>query len=131
MKKWFQLLIFFFLTSLSLLGQTNRKTLNYQAVIVDPKAIEIPGENISGQPLSNGKVCLKFSLINSDGGIDYEETQQTKTDEYGLVSLEIGLGSNITGVYKNFQSIIWDSNLKSLKVSVSFDGCSTFKEVSK
>jgi hypothetical protein len=131
MKKWFQHLIFFFLTSLSLLGQTNRKTLNYQAVIVDPKAIEIPGENISGQPLSNGKVCLKFSLINSDGGIDYEETQQTKTDEYGLVSLEIGLGSNITGVYKNFQSIIWDSNLKSLKVSVSFDGCSTFKEVSK
>jgi hypothetical protein len=131
MKKWFQLLIFFFLSSLSLLGQTNRKTLNYQAVIVDPKAIEIPGENISGQPLSNGKVCLKFSLINSDGGIDYEETQQTKTDEYGLVSLEIGLGSNITGVYKNFQSIIWDSNLKSLKVSVSFDGCSTFKEVSK
>ena len=129
--KNFKLLIFLFIaSSISTFAQTNRKTLNYQAVIIDPKAIDIPGENITGQALSNGKVCMKFSLLSSSGGLEYEETQQSTTDEFGLVSLEIGRGSNVAGIYKNFESIVWNANLKSLKVSVSFDGCSSFKQVS-
>ena len=54
-----------------LLGQTNKKTLNYQAVILDPKAIDIPGASITGQPLNKGNVCLRFSLLNTQGGVDY------------------------------------------------------------
>ena len=34
------------LLSLSTFAQTSKKTLNYQAVILDPKAIDIPGANI-------------------------------------------------------------------------------------
>ena len=118
-----------------LLGQTNKKTLNYQAVILDPKAIDIPGASIVGQPLNKGKVCLRFSLLNAQGGLDYEETQQVTTDEYGLVNVAIGTGSqaqasNSTSIYKSFESIVWNSSVKSLKVSVSYDGCSSFKQVS-
>jgi hypothetical protein len=118
-----------------LLGQTNKKTLNYQAVILDPKAIDIPGASIVGQPLNKGKVCLRFSLLNAQGGLDYEETQQVVTDEYGLVNVAIGTGSqaqasNSTSIYKSFESIVWNSSVKSLKVSVSYDGCSSFKQVS-
>lgn len=117
-----------------LLAQTNKKTLNYQAVILDPKAIDIPGASITGQPLNNGKVCLRFSLLNAQGGLDYEETQQVTTDEYGLVNVAIGNGtqasSNSTSIYKSFESIVWTSSIKSLKVSVSFDGCNSFKQVS-
>jgi len=128
-----QLLI---LSSLAgLLGQTNKKTLNYQAVILDPKAIDIPGASIVGQPLSKGNVCLRFSLLNAQGGLDYEETQQVTTDEYGLVNVAIGAGvqaqtGNSTTIYKSFESVVWNSSVKSLKVSVSYDGCNSFKQVS-
>jgi hypothetical protein len=120
---------------LSTYAQTSKKTLNYQAVILDPKAIDIPGASITGQPLNKGNVCLRFSLLNAQGGLDYEETQQVTTDEYGLVSVAIGAGaqaqaSNSTSIYKSFDSVMWNSSVKSLKVSVSYDGCSSFKQVS-
>ena len=118
------------LISLSTFAQTNKKTLNYQAVILDPKAIDIPGASLSGQPLSKGKVCLKFSFVNALGNVDYEETQQTTTDEYGLVSLAVGTGTYNGGTYKNFESIVWDANVKSMRVAVSYDGCTSFKQVS-
>lgn len=123
------------LLSLSTFAQTSKKTLNYQAVILDPKAIDIPGASITGQPLNKGNVCLRFSLLNAQGGLDYEETQQVTTDEYGLVSVAIGAGaqaqaSNSTSIYKSFDSVLWNSNVKSLKVSVSYDGCNSFKQVS-
>jgi hypothetical protein len=123
------------LVSLSSFGQTSKKTLNYQAVILDPKAIDIPGANIVGQPLNKGNVCLRFSLLNAEGGLDYEETQSFTTDEYGLVSVAIGAGAqaqtgNSTSIYKSFESIVWNASVKSLKVSVSYDGCNSFKQVS-
>ncbi len=135
--KNFKHLLFITISFLSLnaYAQTNRKTLNYQAVILDPKAIDIPGASITGQPLNKGNVCLRFSLLNAQGGLDYEETQQVTTDEFGLVSVAIGTGSqaqagNSTSVYKSFESIVWNASVKSLKVSVSYDGCSSFKQVS-
>jgi hypothetical protein len=117
------------------LGQNTKKTLNYQAVILDPKAIDIPGASIVGQPLNKGNVCLRFSLLNAQGGLDYEETQQVTTDEYGLVNVAIGAGAqaqtgNSTSIYKSFESIVWNASVKSLKVSVSYDGCNSFKQVS-
>ena len=129
------LLLLACLVSMSSFGQTSKKTLNYQAVILDPKAIDIPGANIVGQPLNKGNVCLRFSLLNAEGGLDYEETQSFTTDEYGLVSVAIGAGAqaqtgNSTSIYKSFESIVWNASVKSLKVSVSYDGCNSFKQVS-
>ena len=117
----------------SALGQTSKKTLNYQAVILDPKAIDIPGTHIIGQPLNKGNVCLRFSLLNSMGGLDYEETQQITTDAYGLVNVLIGAGAqaqSINSTYKSFDRVVWTSNVKSLQVSVSYDGCNNFNLVS-
>ncbi len=121
------------LVSLSALGQTSKKTLNYQAVILDPKAIDIPGTPIIGQPLNKGNVCLRFSLLNAQGGLDYEETQQITTDAYGLVNVLIGAGAQAqssNSTYKSFESVVWTSNVKSLQVSVSYDGCNNFNMVS-
>ena len=126
------LIIILSLFSLGALAQGNKKTLNYQAVILDPKAIDIPGASIVGQPLNKGNVCLRFSLLNAQGGLDYEETQQVTTDEYGLVSVNIGVGTqgSSNSIYKSFESMVWNSSVKSLKVSVSYDGCNSFKQVS-
>jgi uncharacterized coiled-coil protein SlyX len=130
--------LFFILTclvSLSALGQTSKKTLNYQAVILDPKAIDIPGASIIAQPLYKGNVCLRFSLLNAQGGLDYEETQQITTDAYGLVNVSIGAGTqaqteNSTSIYKSFERVVWNSAVKSLQVSISYDGCNNFSQVS-
>ena len=131
MKKHIFLTLLFSITCfVGIFGQSAKKSLNYQAVILDPKPIDIPGASLVGQPLSKGKVCLKFSLVNAQGSVDYEETQQTTTDEYGLVSLSIGTGTYSSGTYKSFESIVWDANVKSMKVAVSYDGCNTFKQVS-
>jgi hypothetical protein len=131
MKKNLFLTLFFCLVTLvGLYGQSAYKSLNYQAVILDPKPIDIPGASLTGQPLSKGKVCLKFTFLNLEGNVDYEEFQETTTDEYGLVSLSVGKGTFIAGIYKNFQSIVWDANMKSMKVAVSYDGCNSFKQVS-
>ncbi len=134
MKK-FILILACILSGLQAFAQS--KAISYQAVIMDPNQIEIPGQNIVGQPLSNGNVCLRFSIMNADGSIDYEEVQSTKTDEFGLVSLAIGGGNSTnspakitvlnTGKYNDFSSIKWDSNRKSLKVALSFDNCNSFK----
>ena len=131
MKKNLYLAIILSLSTLfNLLGQTTKKSLNYQAVILDPKSIDIPGASLSGQPLSKGKVCLKFTFVNAQGTVDYEEIQQTTTDEYGLVSISVGTGTYNAGTYKNFENIVWDANVKSMKVAVSYDGCNSFKQVS-
>jgi len=126
------LIIVLSLFSFGALAQANKKTLNYQAVILDPKAIDIPGASIVGQPLNKGNVCLRFSLLNAQGGLDYEETQQVTTDEYGLVNVAIGNGTqgSNNSIYKSFESVAWNSSVKSLKVSVSYDGCNSFKQVS-
>lgn len=111
--------------------------MNYQAVILDPKSIDIPGAKIQGQALNKGMVCLKFSLLNASGALDYEETQQVMTDEFGLVNINIGAGTsaqiqanNSTSTYSNFERIVWNEQVKSLQVRVSYDGCKNFVQVS-
>ena len=103
-----------------------QKGLSYQAVIVDPNTIEIPGQVITGAPLANGKVWIRFSLI-SKTGVEYEEVQQTVTDEFGLVNLTIGLGTPSIG---KFDALVWDASLKRLRVAVNFTGTGTYTEVS-
>ncbi len=123
----FYISILMILCSAQLLAQN--KGINYQAVILDPKAIDVPGVAITGQPLSNGNVCIKFT-INHASVVEYEEVQQTKTDEYGLVNLIIGAGkATSNSKIKAFDSIIWDSKTANLMVSVSFDNCMNYQVV--
>ncbi|MHA8051848.1 beta strand repeat-containing protein, partial [Aquirufa sp. ROCK-SH2] len=123
------LTIVFILISLATFAQ--KKGMNYQAVIIDPKAIDIPGVAITGQPLVNSDVCIKFGILKGST-IEFEEVQKTKTDDFGLVNLTIGSGTKTSLVtkYNTFESIVWDATIKSLQVSVSFDNCATFQQVS-
>lgn len=102
--------------------------LNYQAVILDPNPIYMPGNNFNGQPLANKAIELKFSLYN---GLrkDYEETQNTETDDYGLINVTIGKGQKI-GI-TNFDEVNWSDTLHILLVEVKFPSASTFTEISR
>jgi hypothetical protein len=51
-----------------------------------------------------------------------------------LINLTIGnanASGNNSGIYKSFNQIVWDTQVKDLKVSVSFSGCTNFIQVSK
>ena len=125
---------------ISFLSFGQKKGINYQAVILDPNPLDIPGNQITGQPFQKGKVAIKFT-ISSTKGVDYTEIQQTETDEFGLINLTIGLAptngslssnsSSETGAkYSTFDAIVWDEYIKNLAVSVSFNNGKTFTEVS-
>ncbi|MHA8094441.1 beta strand repeat-containing protein [Aquirufa lenticrescens] len=102
----------------------SQKGISYQAVILDPNKIEIPGQDITGQPLANGNVWVKFTILS--GSItQFEEVQQTKTDAYGLVNLLIGSVSSAS-----FNALVWDAPQKSLQVSVSFNQGASYTKVS-
>jgi hypothetical protein len=116
-------LLLFVLLFISVVANA-QKGISYQAVILDPAKIEIPGSDISGQPLANGNVWVKFAIV-SGTTLQFEEIQQTKTDAYGLVNLTIGSVASTA-----FNAITWDANQKSLQVYVSFDNGSSYTKVS-
>mgnify|MGYP000163786556 CR=1 FL=1 len=120
MKKYLFSLILLFVSYLGF----SQKGLSYQAVILDPEKIEIPGQDISGQPLVNGDVWLKFSIYNGTT-LQFEEVQKTKSDSYGLVNLLIGSVSSAS-----FNSLVWDSSQKSLQVYVSFNQGVSYTKIS-
>ena len=102
----------------------SQKGISYQAVILDPNKIEIPGQDITGQPFVNGNVWVKFTIL-SGNTTQFEEVQQTQTDAYGLVNLLIGSVSSAS-----FNALVWDATQKSLQVSVSFNQGASYTKVS-
>lgn len=122
----------FLLQCIALFSLGQSKGINYQAVIIDPKPIEIPGIPITGQVLQSTKVVMRFTL-KTNSFIDFEEIHQTQTDSYGLINLTIGEGkplSTSNARFKSFDSIEWDSKLKNLIAFISFDNGNSFTEVS-
>jgi hypothetical protein len=109
----------------SLLGYA-QKGISYQAIILDPKPIEIPGQDITGQPFVNGQVSLKFRIYSANLVQEFEEVHTTQTDAFGMVNVLIGSVSPAP-----FSGLIWDSKQKSLHVLVSFDQGGTYTKVSE
>lgn len=116
-------LLLFILLFISVVANA-QKGISYQAVILDPAKIELPGQDIAGQPLVNGNVWVKFAII-SGTSIQFEEVQQTKTDAYGLVNLTIGSLASTA-----FNAMTWDATQKSLQVFVSFNNGASYTKVS-
>jgi hypothetical protein len=113
---------------ISLFSFGQKTGINYQAVILDPNPISMPGNNYSGQPLANSAIQLRFSLF-SGTRLDYQETQTTQTDEYGIINALIGKGIKITP--NSFDAVLWNDTLKTLQVEVKFASASVFTEVSR
>jgi hypothetical protein len=79
------------LSLISFIGFSQTKGISYQAVIIDPNPIQIPGSDISAQPYVSKDVWIRFGIY-AGTTLQYEELHKTKTDEYGLVNLVIGAG---------------------------------------
>lgn len=83
----------------------------YQAVVRDG----------DGNIISNQNVNLRISIHNETpaGTILYQEMFSESTNQFGLVSLNIGLGSPVIGT---FSAIDWKNDSKFIEVEISLDG---------
>ncbi len=109
-------------------AQTPVKSINYQALIVDPSAIELPGNGVQAQLYLNKDIWVKFGIY-AGSTLQFEELHKTKTDAYGLINLEIGAGEN-TSAAGTFASLNWGGPVKKLVTLVSFDLGAKYTEVS-
>ncbi|MFD3408541.1 hypothetical protein SKC37_07725 [Aquirufa sp. HETE-83D] len=116
------------LSLISFVGFSQTKGISYQAVIIDPNPIEIPGKDVTAQPYVSKDVWIRFGIY-AGTTLQYEELHKTKTDEYGLVNLIIGGGVN-TGKAGTFTSLSWDGVTKNIITNVSFDQGGRYTEVS-
>jgi hypothetical protein len=118
------ILLSFLLSFAAIWAQTDG--LSYQAVIINPSAQEIPGEDASGNILPNAPVSVRFTILDASGSFEYRETHETTTDAFGMINLIIGAGTPEVGV---FTEIDWNGSRKDLKVDINLDG--NFKELSR
>ena len=98
------------------LAQAPPNAFNYSSVI--------RGNN--GQALPKKAVAFRFSILSgsSSGSVVYQETQTTTTDQWGVVSLSIGLGTTTQGT---FAAIDWASNTYYLKIELDDNGGVNFQ----
>ena len=105
--------------------------ITYQAVIYNPNGEELPGADNPYAPLTNEDICLKFSIIDTNGDIEYQEEVRVRTDAFGMVNLLIGINTQTDGYAIGFNGIVWNADAKFLKVDIDIDGgCINFEELS-
>ena len=109
-------LILLLLSCTKFLGQAPEK-ISYQAII----------RNADQSLVSASKVNLKMVLRQKSvtGAVIYEETHSTSTNDNGLVSLEIGKGTESTG---DFSQIPWAEGPFFLEIQVDVNGGTNYDQ---
>lgn len=121
----------FILLFIVAIGYSQSHGISYQAVLLNPKGEELPGQNNSYSPLLDKEVCLRFEIRNSTNQLEYQETISTKTDTFGMVNLIIGTGNKTGGTAVNLNAIQWNTIPKKLVVALDTEGkCNSFIEIS-
>lgn len=92
--------------------------INYQAVIYSDEEVNMPGANLTNQPLSNQEISILFSIYTAPipSALLYTELHVDTTDEFGMVSVVIGQG--VVEGETLFEDIAWDDSEYFLRVSV-------------
>ena len=115
MKKIFSFLLY--LASAAVSAQTPQG-IPYQAV----------ARNASGVAIANTAVKVRFSIRDSiaTGAIKYQETHNPTTSALGLFSVNLGMGTVVSGT---FSGINWGRNAKFLQVELDPTGGTTFTDL--
>jgi hypothetical protein len=123
MKKILSFALFAFFT-VAAFAQTDGIT--YQAIIISPNIQEIPGVDVVGNILPETRIAIRFTILDENNAVEYQEVQATKTDQYGGISLLIG-ASDPDG----FKRIKWNGTSKNLKVEIDFTGGTSYVDLSR
>lgn len=109
MKNLLNLLLVCFI-SLNVLAQVPQK-MSYQAIIHDA----------NNNLIKNQQVKIRISILkgSTTGSVSYSETQSINANTNGLVTLEIGMGTVVSG---SFASIDWSSGSYYVKTEIDPSG---------
>ncbi|PQJ81720.1 hypothetical protein [Polaribacter glomeratus] len=110
MKKLFPLLVTVLIAAFAF-AQSPEK-MSYQAVL----------RNAGNELLQNKPVGMQISVLQGNTAI-YVETQTPSTNENGLVTLQIGTGTVLSG---NFSAIDWGNGSYFIKTETDLTGGSTY-----
>jgi hypothetical protein len=115
MKKIFYFL--FSLASAAVFAQAPQG-IPYQAI----------ARNASGVAIANTAVKVRFSIRDSiaTGAIKYQETHNPTTSALGLFSVNVGMGTVVSGT---FSGINWGKNAKFLQVELDPAGGETYTDL--
>lgn len=100
--------------------------ITYQAVIISPDVLELPGVDSEGNYLPNAQVAVRFTIFDSGNQIEFQEVQNASTDEFGRINLIIGAVN-----HDDFERISWDGTPKDLKVDINFNNGDGFVDMSR
>ena len=98
------------------------KKFDYQIIV----------SNSKGEYLSNQAINARITILQSDTKTNerlplFTETHATKSNEFGLVKLEIGKGKVVTG---NFLAIDWLKDTNYIKTEIDFKGNGSYSLIS-
>ena len=94
-------------------------SFTYQAVIRDN----------TGTPIAETEIAIRISLLQGapSGTLSYMETHNVQTNKYGLVNLNIGDGTVVSG---NIEDINWATGPYFIKIEIDLSGGSNYTEIS-
>ncbi len=113
MKKYFSLCLI--VCSLNMYAQTPNK-MSYQAVI----------RNAANELVTNAAVGMRISILqgSASGKVVYSESHTPTTNQNGLISLEIGGGTVLSGAISN---IDWSDNTYFVQTETDTDGGTNYQ----
>ena len=94
------------------------QAISYQAVARD----------LGGNVLANQDVSLKISIISGSisGTLEYAETHDVRTNQFGLINIRIGMGTASEGY---FSTIDWGSNPFFSKIDIDINDGNGYQEI--
>jgi hypothetical protein len=94
------------------------ESISYQAIV----------RNVAGEVVATQAVSFKFSILkeSTSGEVVYSEKHGVTTNHDGLISLNIGDGTEKTG---NFLTIDWSANSYFLKVELDVSGGTSYVDI--
>ena len=94
------------------------QAISYQAVAL----------NASGSPIKNRSIALRLSILSGTptGTVSYQERQTSTSDNSGIVSIQIGNGSVLSG---SFSTIDWSKGVFFLKTEIDTTGGTSYNNV--
>ncbi|MEO6490104.1 MAG: hypothetical protein ABIO04_09215 [Ferruginibacter sp.] len=116
MRIFIGLILFALLTvKTELLYSQIPQAISYQAVVRDNQGKIIPNQNVS--------LRLSIHNLSAAGSVVYSESHLVMSNALGLITLNIGTGTPLSGT---FSSIAWSTGGKFLQVELDITGGSSF-----
>ena len=103
--------------------------ISYQLLVYDSK--QLPGNDFGQIKIRNRNVDIRFSVLDRNMQVEYQEESTYTTDNMGYVNAVIGSSQQISGYSYGFESITWEDFPKFLRVEIDINQNNQFILISE